>query len=83
MNISIAHFRNNMADPINRAVYGGERVILTRDGKPTVALVGLDDLAVLEELENRTDLKAAQRASKEKGGITLEQAKARLAKNDK
>lgn len=79
MNISIAHFRNNMADPINRAVYAGERVILTRDGKPAVALVGLDDLRALEELENQADLKAARKARKEKGGVSLERIQARLA----
>ena len=79
MNISIAHFRNNMADPINRAVYAGERVILTRDGKPAVALVGMADLRALEELEDQSDLKAARKARKEKGGISLERIQARLA----
>ena len=80
MNIGIADFRNNMADPINRAIYTGERVIITRDGKPAVALVSIDDLRVLEELENRADLKAALKARKEKGGIPLEDIEARLAK---
>ncbi len=80
MNIGIADFRNNMADPINRAIYAGERVVITRDGKPAVALVSIDDLRVLEELENRADLKAARKAAREIGGITLEQAKARLEK---
>ena len=80
MNIGIAEFRNNMADPINRAIYTGERVILTRGGDPAVALVSMEDLKLLEELENRADLKAALKARKEKGGITLEQAKARLEK---
>ena len=80
MNIGIADFRNNMADPINRAIYAGERVIITRDGKPAVALVSIDDLRVLEELENRADLKAALKARKEKGGIPLEDIEARLAK---
>ncbi len=79
MNISIAHFRNNMADPINRAVYAGERVILTRDGKPAVALVGMADLRALEELEDQADLKAAWKARKEKGGISLARIQARLA----
>ncbi|MGC8539983.1 MAG: type II toxin-antitoxin system prevent-host-death family antitoxin [Phycisphaerae bacterium] len=82
MNIGIAEFRNNMADPINRAIYTGERVILTRGGDPAVALVSMEDLKLLEELENRADLKAALKARKEKGGITLEQAKARLEKGE-
>ena len=34
MNIGIAEIRNNLADAINRVVYGGERVILERRGKP-------------------------------------------------
>ncbi len=79
MDIGIAEFRNNMADPINRAIYAGERVILTRDGKPTVALVSMDDLNLLEELESRADLKAALKARKEKGGVPLERIKARMA----
>lgn len=31
-----------------RAGYGGERIILTRRGKPVAAIVGLRDLAKLE-----------------------------------
>lgn len=80
MNIGIAEFRCNMADPINRAIYAGERVIITRDGKPTVALVNMDDLHLLEEFENQADLKAAIKARKEKGGIALEKIEQRLAK---
>jgi prevent-host-death family protein len=80
MDISIAQFRNHMADTINRAAYAGERVILTRDGKPAAAMVGIEDLRLLEELENRADLKAARKASKEKGGVPLEEIEARLAK---
>ncbi|EQD39286.1 Prevent-host-death protein [mine drainage metagenome] len=53
MELSIAAFRGNMADTMNRAAYGGERIILARDGKPTVALVSIKDLKLLEELENR------------------------------
>jgi len=79
MDISIAKFRDNMAEPINRAAFAGERIILTRDGKPAAALVGIDDLRLLEELENRADLKAALKARKEKGGVPLERIKARLS----
>ena len=80
MELSIAQFRNNMADTLNRAAYASERIILARDGKPTAALVSISDLKLLEELENRADLKAALKARKEKGGITLEEVQARLAK---
>ncbi len=80
MELSIGHFRNNMADTLNRAAYAGERIILARDGKPTVALVSMDDLRLLEELENQADLKAARKARKERGGVTLETIEARLVK---
>ena len=80
MNIGIAEFRCNMADPINRAIYAGERIIITRDDKPVVALVNMDDLHLLEELEDRADLKAAIKARKEKGGLPLEKIEQRLAK---
>jgi hypothetical protein len=44
-----------------------------------VALVSMDDLNLLEELESRADLKAALKARKEKGGVPLERIKARMA----
>ena len=72
MNIGIAEIRNNLADAINRVVYGGERVILERRGKPAAALVSLEDLKLLEEIEDREDVRAARRARKEKGTVILE-----------
>ena len=79
MEIAIKDFRDDMADPINRAAYGGERVILTRRGEGVAALVSMDDLALLEDLENAADIKAALKARKETGGVPLERVKARLA----
>jgi len=79
MNVSIAKVRNNLADALNRAAYGGERVVLERRGKPVAALVSMDDLELLEQLENEADLKAARKARKEKGKpVPLASIKARL-----
>jgi prevent-host-death family protein len=74
----IAELRNSLGEAVNRAAYGGERVILTRRGKGVVALVSLDDLALLEALEDQEDLRAALKARKEVGGVPLETVKARL-----
>lgn len=41
--------RENFAELINQASYGGRRVVLTRRGKPIAALVSLHDLRVLEQ----------------------------------
>lgn len=62
MNVSVAKIRNNMADALNRVAYQGERITLTRHGKPIAALVSPDDLALLESLEDREDAIAARRA---------------------
>lgn len=43
--------RENFAELINQASYGGRRVILTRRGKPVAALVSLHDLRALEDTE--------------------------------
>ena len=74
----VVDIRNNLADAINRVAYAGERIILERRGKGVVALVSMEDLALLEEWENQADIQAAKKALKEKGRIPLEQIKARL-----
>ena len=46
--ISMTEARAQLADLANRAAYGGERVVLTRHGKPFVALISAADLALLD-----------------------------------
>ncbi|WP_369221504.1 type II toxin-antitoxin system Phd/YefM family antitoxin [Streptomyces sp. R39] len=48
--IPVTQARAELAELINRVVYGGERVVVTRHGKPLVALVSATDLERLEEL---------------------------------
>lgn len=50
--IPVTQARAELADLINRVVYGGERVVVTRHGRPLVALVSAADLEKLDELEN-------------------------------
>ncbi|MFJ3437427.1 type II toxin-antitoxin system Phd/YefM family antitoxin [Streptomyces cyaneofuscatus] len=49
--IPVTQARAELADLINRVVYGGERVVVTRHGKPLVALVSAADLERLEGLD--------------------------------
>jgi prevent-host-death family protein len=51
--IPVTQARAELADLINRVVYGSERVVVTRHGKPLVALVSAADLQLLEELGRR------------------------------
>ncbi|MFF0225237.1 type II toxin-antitoxin system Phd/YefM family antitoxin [Streptomyces sp. NPDC004629] len=53
--IPVTQARAELADLINRVVYGGERVVVTRHGKPLVALVSAADLERLEELPDPAD----------------------------
>ncbi|MFI8520205.1 type II toxin-antitoxin system Phd/YefM family antitoxin [Streptomyces sp. NPDC085481] len=48
--IPVTQARAELADLINRVVYGNERVVVTRHGKPLVALVSAADLERLENL---------------------------------
>ena len=43
--------RAEFADLVNRVVYGSERIVVTRHGKPIAAIVPAEDLARLEELD--------------------------------
>jgi prevent-host-death family protein len=52
--------RNNMAEIINSAGFGKERIILTRRGKGLVAVVPIDDLEYLERQEDLADLQSAE-----------------------
>ncbi|TXS46211.1 type II toxin-antitoxin system Phd/YefM family antitoxin [Streptomyces sp. uw30] len=49
--IPVTQARAELADLINRVVYGGERVVVTRHGKPLVALVSAADLERLDALD--------------------------------
>jgi prevent-host-death family protein len=67
--------REGFADTINRAAYGKERVVVRRRGKEVAAVVPIEDLRLLEELEDRVDLSDARAAlaeTKKKGARSLE-----------
>lgn len=49
--IPVTQARAALADLINRVVYGGERVVVTRHGKPLAALVSAADLERLQEAD--------------------------------
>jgi prevent-host-death family protein len=49
--IPVTQARAEFAELVNRVVYGGERIVVTRHGRAIVALVSADDLARLEQLE--------------------------------
>lgn len=70
--------KEQFADLINRVVHSKERVILTRRGKEIAVIIPYEDLKLIEDSEDRHDLREATEALKEarsEGTITLEQLK--------
>ncbi|HVP81136.1 MAG TPA: type II toxin-antitoxin system Phd/YefM family antitoxin [Thermodesulfobacteriota bacterium] len=81
MTISTVKAREQLSTVINRAAFGKERVVLTRRGKEVAAVVPIEDVKLLEELEDRIDLEDARAAlaeAKSKGTIPWEKIKASL-----
>jgi prevent-host-death family protein len=81
MTISTVKAREQLSTVINRAAFGKERVVLTRRGKEVAAVVPIEDVKLLEELEDRIDLEEARAAlaeTKSKGTIPWEKIKADL-----
>ena len=86
LHIPVSEFKNGISETINRVAYGGESVLLQRHGKDVVALVSLEQLRLLEEIERREeqdDTKAALGALEQLGNgkdelIPWSEAKAQL-----
>ncbi|MEE9466047.1 MAG: type II toxin-antitoxin system Phd/YefM family antitoxin [Candidatus Neomarinimicrobiota bacterium] len=57
--VSIAQAREHLAEILNKAIFGKERILLTRHSKPVGAFVPLEDYELLEALEDRLDLEDA------------------------
>jgi prevent-host-death family protein len=60
--LDATELRNRLSETINRAAFGKERVTITRHGKAVVAMVPIEDLRFLEEIEDRIDLEEARAA---------------------
>jgi prevent-host-death family protein len=56
--VSMTDLRQNLGDLVNRAAYGGERVILVSRGQPRAAIIGIEELRRLEQFSTE---QAAQR----------------------
>ena len=55
--------RDNFAELIDRAALSAERIVITRHGEPMAALISLEDLELVEEIERRLARKQRRRAA--------------------
>ena len=67
--LSASAVREDFAETLNRVAYRGERIVLDRRGKSVAALVPLEDLELLRQIEDRLDNEAAMQALKEPGRV--------------
>jgi len=65
--VTTSELRQDMATAINRVAFGHERIVLRRNKKDIVAIVSVEDLALLEELENHLDVEAYRKAKTQHG----------------
>ena len=65
--ISTADARKNFADIVNKVAYGKNSIVLTRRGKEIAALVSIEELELLQQLEDYIDIQDAKKALEEPG----------------
>ena len=81
--VSAVQVRKRLAEVINRAAFGKERVILARRGKAVAAIVSLEDVELLEALEDQIDLENARAAlieAEKEGTVSWEEFKKELSR---
>ncbi len=60
--LAASKVREDFSDTLNRVAYGGERIVLRRRGRDLAAIVPMEDLALIEKIEDETDVREARRA---------------------
>lgn len=65
--ISTAEARKKFADIVNQVVYNKEPVVLTRRGKEIAAIVSIEELELLRQIEDHIDVADAQKTLSEAG----------------
>lgn len=58
---AVADARRDLSEILNRVVFGGERVVITRHGKNIAAIISSQDLESLEKIEDLIDVAEAEK----------------------
>jgi prevent-host-death family protein len=79
--ISTRELRGQLSDVLGRAMYAGERIGVTRNGKLAAVVVSVADLEALEEFEMAQDVATYREAKTSDDGtrVTLDELRADLA----
>ena len=63
--VSASSVRQNLSKIIDGVRVEGERILVTQHGRPVAAVIGVEDLELLQLLEDRMDVAEARRRMKE------------------
>jgi prevent-host-death family protein len=79
--VSTRELRSRLSDVLGRAMYAGERIGVTRNGKLAAVVVSVADLEALEDFEMAQDVAAYRAAKADDDGtrVTLDELRADLA----
>jgi prevent-host-death family protein len=68
--LTVSEARDRLAEVIGQVQYGGERVTISRRGKPVAVVVSVEDAAFLDEIEDKAlaELAVARLAEYERTG---------------
>ncbi len=76
--ISVSEMKDTLSEVLNRAAYGQERIIVASRGKPKAAVISVEDLQLLEELEDAVAAHEALEEHEHGEAISLEELIAEL-----
>jgi prevent-host-death family protein len=76
---SISELKSALSEFLNRAAYGRERIIISSRGRPKAAVISIEDLRRLEELEDALAAHEALEAYEAGETTPWEQARAGLS----
>ena len=77
--ISVSRMKDTLSEVLNRAAYGRERIVVASRGKPKAAVISIEDLKLLEELEDALATREALAEYERGETITLAELEAELA----
>jgi prevent-host-death family protein len=75
--VSTRELRGQLADVLGRAMYAGERIGVTRNGRLAAVVIGVADLAALEAFEMAQDVEAYRAAKATDDGTRISLAELR------
>ncbi len=77
--VSVSQLKNELSEFLNRAAYGGERIVVTSHDRPKAAVISMTDLELFEELEDAQAARDGLAAYRAGETVPWEQVKAEMA----